>query len=121
MGHCQLVLFDPPPMKIKDIYREIFHNDIAAQELVKRGVGDRISGGGPPHWVWVCGSSRQPTPQCRCGRWASQLCDESIGNGKTCDIPLCGHCTVRPYPGEDIDLCHLHALRRDEPQQGRLL
>lgn len=117
MRHCQLVLFDVPPKKMKDIYRDEFGDDLAAQELIKRGVGDRIMPG-LKEWVFVCGEGKRDA-QCRCGRWATQLCDEPVGKGKTCDIPICIQCTVRPYPGQDIDLCPFHATRRAELFESR--
>jgi hypothetical protein len=115
--YCQLVLFDEPPMKMRDVYQHIIypHDDIKAQqvirELERRGVADRMDHTSVgPHHVFACGEGK-PTPQCGCGRWATQLCDEPVGKGKTCDLPLCRHCTFRPYDDEDIDLCQLHKHR----------
>jgi hypothetical protein len=110
MRRCQRILIDEPAKQIKDIYREDLGDEIAAQEVIKRGVGNRII---PAFraWVWSCGEGPRAS-QCACGRLATQLCDEPLGRGKTCDLPLCTQCTVRPYPGRDIDLCEVHATRQ---------
>ena len=54
----------------------------------------------------VC-SGRQALPRCTCGERAPLLCDWKIGEGKTCDRPICTHCTVSPALGKD--LCPDHA------------
>jgi len=49
-----------------------------------------------------------------CGRAADYRCDAPIGNGRTCDLPLCiEHKKHRPDIGSDIDYCpHHQSLRR---------
>ncbi len=56
---------------------------------------------------WACGSGIQA---CRsCGRVADFLCDEPVGSGKTCDLPICDDC--RLSIGPELDLCPIHAGR----------
>lgn len=38
--------------------------------------------------------------------WGSRLCDFPLGNGRTCDAPMCPACATRT--GEDADLCPNH-------------
>ena len=58
----------------------------------------------------VCGP-RQRAPRCKCGsrRGANLLCDWKVGEGRTCDAPLCSACTTSPAP--DKDLCPEHAAQ----------
>lgn len=56
--------------------------------------------------VFICGKIK-PEPVCRCGHSADFLCDQPVGGGKTCDLPLCWCC--RTVIGEDYDLCPVHA------------
>jgi len=53
---------------------------------------------------WICGSAI--TPCNRCGESADYLCDFPVGDGKTCDLPLCGFhaCEI----GEEIHFCPIH-------------
>jgi hypothetical protein len=71
----------------------------------------------------VCHSGPDPRTRCSvCGRkGADRLCDWLIGNGKTCDKPLCRHCAGHPVPvfgkpeTADIDYCPEHyALYRGQ-------
>ena len=55
--------------------------------------------------VFICGSI-EPAPFCNCGHTAEMLCDYPIGDGKTCDLPLCWCC--RKHIAEDSDLCPIH-------------
>jgi hypothetical protein len=41
-----------------------------------------------------------------CQDWTEFLCDYPIGNGKTCDHPLCLDC--RHHIGDGQDLCPVH-------------
>ena len=64
----------------------------------------------PPHKqnsMIVCGSG---IVACAfCGRVADFRCDYPIGNGRTCDLPICiEHKTHRPDIGSDIDYCPHH-------------
>jgi len=44
-----------------------------------------------------------------CGQAADYRCDAPIGNGRTCDLPLCiDHKHHRPDIGSDIDYCPHH-------------
>lgn len=47
---------------------------------------------------------------CPCGHFTTHLCDEPVGDGKTCDLPLCKCC--RSPVGDDLDLCVIHASRK---------
>ena len=50
-----------------------------------------------------------------CGRVADFRCDYPIGEGRTCDLPICReHKTHRPDIGVDIDYCPHHGI----PQNG---
>jgi len=55
--------------------------------------------------AFVCG----PKPRrqrCACGKPADLLCDWKLGDGKTCDAPLCAACAIEPAP--DKHLCRTH-------------
>lgn len=54
----------------------------------------------------LCGEMEH-VEHCKCGHEAGFVCDQPMGRGKTCDIPLC-HCCRRAI-GEDFDLCPMHA------------
>lgn len=46
-----------------------------------------------------------------CSDVAEALCDYPIGNGQTCDLPLCSRHRVRRGPEwYDIDLCPFHSV-----------
>lgn len=52
----------------------------------------------------ICGSG--VIPCCICGRPSDYLCDYPIGNGKTCDLPLCDH--HANTMGDNVDFCPIH-------------
>ena len=54
----------------------------------------------------VCSRGRRPII-CKCGSRGSKLCDFPIGEGKTCDRPLCDRHAVVISPG--VDYCQIHA------------
>ncbi len=57
---------------------------------------------------FVCTRSRYRPKVCDlCGVLADALCDWPMGNGKTCDAPLCAKHRVRQ--GENVDYCPRHA------------
>jgi len=58
--------------------------------------------------AWFCGEGLEADPRCRyCDVFASLLCDAPIGDGKTCDVPLCRE---HRFPiGRELDLCPIHA------------
>lgn len=60
-----------------------------------------------PARMFICGDIEFPA--CECGHAADFLCDYPAGNGKTCDLPLCGCC--RESIGEERDLCRIHAAQ----------
>jgi len=41
-----------------------------------------------------------------CSRLSSSLCDYPVGNGKTCDKPMCSQC--KTTIGPDLDVCREH-------------
>jgi hypothetical protein len=53
----------------------------------------------------VCGPGKQE-PICACGYVAEILCDWPMGDGKTCDLPLCPSCAHEI--GEDKHTCEIH-------------
>lgn len=59
------------------------------------------------------------TRRCACGNPATKLCDFPMGNGKTCDVPMCDACAFGIGP--DIDVCSHHKESADAarpPRQG---
>ena len=60
-------------------------------------------GDGP---TFICDSTDEPMPVCKCGHWADVLCDWPMGRGKTCDIALCKCCSHEI--GDDLDACVIH-------------
>jgi hypothetical protein len=60
----------------------------------------------------VCGLRRRALPRCKfCGQGeATKLCDFPMGNGKTCDVPMCDGCAK--VMGFDRDYCPAHAPQR---------
>ena len=55
----------------------------------------------------LCSRGRQERVKCAfCGRPATFYCDYSIGNGKTCDKPICRKC--RTAIGVELDVCPHH-------------
>jgi hypothetical protein len=59
----------------------------------------------------VC--SRDKRHKCAyCNDDAPLLCDFKVGEGKTCDKPICKVCSVSVAHG--IDHCRIHAIRGDK-------
>lgn len=68
----------------------------------------------PCHWIKLPGGGvaivKMAAPRrkrCACGAWSTRLCDHDMGNGKTCDKPMCERCAKRIGP--NLDLCKEHA------------
>jgi hypothetical protein len=56
---------------------------------------------------WICGDGIRACAFC--GKEAEFLCDFPIGDGRTCDLPLCKeHKTHRADVGLDVDYCPHH-------------
>lgn len=55
----------------------------------------------------VCTRGRSKVKRCSCGRVGTLLCDWKVGNGKTCDVPICEQCAE--HVAEDKDLCKEHS------------
>lgn len=55
--------------------------------------------------IFVCGTMKPPA-QCRCSHDAEIACDAPVGDGKTCDLPLCQCCAT--LIGPDYHLCPVH-------------
>jgi hypothetical protein len=55
--------------------------------------------------IITCGSAPQE-PICSCGYVSDFLCDWPVGDGKTCDLPLCEVCAHEI--GEDRHTCEIH-------------
>ncbi len=47
-----------------------------------------------------------------CQNESSLLCDFKVGEGKTCDKPICKRCSV--HVGENLDHCRIHSIRGDK-------
>lgn len=59
---------------------------------------------GPMFW---CSRERDDaTLVCPCGHWSGFLCDTPIGDGRTCDRPMCWCC--RENVGPELDRCAYH-------------
>lgn len=54
---------------------------------------------------FIC--TREREKRCGCGNRGVFLCDWKIGDGKTCDAPLCGRCALSPEA--EKHLCKAHA------------
>jgi hypothetical protein len=55
----------------------------------------------------ICSRGPKKTVLCHyCGKPSTSLCDYPIGNGKTCDRPMCNTC--RNKIGPDLDVCRDH-------------
>jgi hypothetical protein len=67
--------------------------------------------GEPPVRAIICGVRRPKSKPCwvsHCGKPNTKLCDWPVGDGKTCDAPICDkHAT---NVGPDRDVCPLHAI-----------
>jgi len=59
-----------------------------------------------PDVVFACGSGIRPCANC--GQVADFLCDYPVGEGKTCDLPICSQC--RTHVGK-YDFCPVHGER----------
>src|SRR5262245_37730101 len=98
-----------PPRKtrqwLSETYREM-GDEVYAAKIRKSGRDYLLP---ESSGTFICGSFK-PSPRCRCGQIAEYLCDEPMGKGKTCDLPLCEACKVSI--GEDLDLCPVHASRQ---------
>jgi hypothetical protein len=55
--------------------------------------------------AFICGRGRS-TPCMQCQRPSTKLCDFPVSKGKTCDAPICDHCTTPVGP--DLDYCPKH-------------
>ena len=55
----------------------------------------------------VCARGHAKVKRCSCGRVGTLLCDWKVGNGKTCDKPVCDKCA--DHVAEDKDLCQVHS------------
>lgn len=71
--------------------------------------------GSPEHPMFWHEPKGAPMPVCACGHFADFLCDEPVGDGRTCDIPACECCRNAVAPG--IDQCDFH--RRTKPREAR--
>lgn len=56
----------------------------------------------------ICGNLGPHCQAARCGRIGDLLCDFPVGDGKTCDRPLCEHHAVEVAP--DMHYCPAHLL-----------
>lgn len=57
------------------------------------------------------------TVVCPCGHFATFLCDQPVGRGRTCDAPLCRCC--RTAVADGIDQCDFHT--RTEPIAAKMV
>jgi len=55
---------------------------------------------------FFCGENIKGGETCRCNHLADLLCDWPIGDGKTCDLPLCRCCAKEI--GADLHVCAIH-------------
>jgi len=55
--------------------------------------------------IFMCGALK-PESLCPCGHPGDFLCDWPVGDGKTCDLPLCKCCAN--VIGEDRHACEIH-------------
>ena len=56
--------------------------------------------------MFICGPGIDSSDFCRCGEVAETLCDFPVGDGKTCDLPMCEDC--HHQVGEDWHFCSVH-------------
>ena len=59
----------------------------------------------------ICTRGQRSKPCHICGSPSTGLCDYPIGNGKTCDKPMCNDC--RNTIGDNLDVCQEHNNPRD--------
>jgi hypothetical protein len=97
-------------MRLSETYLQI-GDEFKAAWLRKHGLDELLT---EPVGMIICGTFKR-SPRCRCGQVADYLCDEPMGKGKTCDLPLCEQC--KTVIGNNLDLCTVHAARQ---QQGSL-
>ena len=57
--------------------------------------------------IMICSRGRKPVTPCYyCGKPMTSLCDYPVGEGKTCDRPMCNKCKTKIGP--DLDVCQEH-------------
>lgn len=68
-----------------------------------------VSGEGKNRVIGVmCSHGHHEKRKCAfCGKPADYLCDYPIGDGKTCDKPICKKC--KTIVGDNLDYCPTHA------------
>lgn len=96
---CRYVKTRPPTV------RDVLRDDPEAARLYLKGPRDLDEIVFDGSEGWMCGEELR-MELCRCGYDSEYLCDFPIGDGRTCDIALCGEC--RTTIGEDLDLCRVH-------------
>jgi hypothetical protein len=84
--------------------RERFAKDLATYHRIRNGQMNTIVEPVPGP-QFICGKIEQE-PFCACGHTAEMLCDYPMGDGKTCDLPVCWCCSR--HIAEDRDLCLIH-------------
>jgi len=63
----------------------------------------------------VCSRGRRPKQKCiACNAEAPLLCDWPVGDGKTCDAPICRRHAV--HVGPDRDYCPEHARKSGQSE-----
>jgi len=56
----------------------------------------------------MCSRGRRQVKPCYiCGKPHTSLCDYPVGDGNTCDRPMCDKC--RTMIGPDLDVCRAHS------------
>jgi hypothetical protein len=58
--------------------------------------------------VFICGDLGRHCTADKCAASSDYLCDYPVGNGKTCDLPLCGSHAYEVAP--NIHYCYGHLL-----------
>lgn len=58
--------------------------------------------------LFLCGEFGQHCADTRCMDVATKLCDYPVGDGRTCDMPLCDSHAFNVAP--EVDYCPGHAL-----------
>lgn len=53
------------------------------------------------------GNRTAARPCAICGWISERLCDFKLGGGRTCDRPLCRHCTTTPAANKDLCPAHV--------------
>lgn len=62
--------------------------------------------------TFICGED-DSTATCGCAHLSGFLCDWPVGDGKTCDIPLCKCCRRDIGPNKDVCEIHWHAWKHE--------